>query len=65
MPKRIYVGSSAAVEFLLPSGEVATVARGASTPEIPDELAKEMDASAAWSTTTSTAKAAGTSEKEQ
>lgn len=64
MPKRIYVGSHAEVEMLLPSGEVVTVARGAAH-EFPDDVAKELDASAAWKTTTSTGKAADTSEKEQ
>ena len=52
MPKRVYVGGSAAVEIQLPNGQVVTVARG-SVVEVPDEMAKEMDASAAWEVPTS------------
>jgi hypothetical protein len=64
MPKRIYVGSADAVEVLLPDGQIATVKRGESF-EFPDEMVKEMDVSAAWSTSTSAGKSADTTQKEQ
>ena len=48
MPSRTYVGDNAAVVLRLPDGDQVTVARG-ETVEVPADLAKEMDASAAWS----------------
>lgn len=47
MPKRTYIGSSAAVEVPLPDGEFTSVKKGEAV-EVDDETARSLDESGNW-----------------